>query len=209
MKKIGLILLTLVTISFSALGNQQGNGKKILITYFSVPEDKKNNGVDGIGGSSMQFLDGQLVGNTQLMALMIQKKTGGDIFEIKPKIPYPREHDTLVTQGNGERKRGFKPELDRTIPNLEEYDTIFVGYPIWWYGFPMIMYTFFETNNLSGKRVIPFSTHGGSGFLGTIEEMTQLLPNSNVEKSGLTIFRNRMSRMENEIDNWLKNLGGF
>lgn len=61
------------------------------------------------------------------------------------------------------------------------------------------MYTFFEENNLSGKRIIPFSTHGGSGFTGTIEEMIRLLPNSSVEKQGLTISRNRISGMEKEV----------
>lgn len=201
------ILLIMTAVSFTAFGNQKVDGKKILIAYFSVPENEKNNGIDGIGSASMQFADGKLVGNTQLMAMMIQKKTGGDIFEIKTKAPYPRDHKTLVDQADGERERGFKPELASMIDNIDEYDTVFIGYPIWWYGFPMPMYTFFEENDFSGKKVIPFSTHGGSGFTGTIEEMAKLQPRAQVEENGLTISRNRVSGMEREVNTWLENLG--
>ena len=201
------ILLIMTAVSFTAFGNQKVDGKKILIAYFSVPENEKNNGIDGIGSASMQFADGKLVGNTQLMAMMIQKKTGGDIFEKKTKAPYPRDHKTLVDQADGERERGFKPELASKIDNIDEYDTVFIGYPIWWYGFPMPMYTFFEENDFSGKKVIPFSTHGGSGFTGTIEEMAKLQPRAQVEENGLTISRNRVSGMEREVNTWLENLG--
>lgn len=201
------ILLIMTAVSFTAFGNQKVDGKKILIAYFSVPENEKNNGIDGIGSASMQFADGKLVGNTQLMAMMIQKKTGGDIFEIKTKAPYSRDHKTLVDQADGERERGFKPELASKINNIDEYDTVFIGYPIWWYGFPMPMYTFFEENDFSGKKVIPFSTHGGSGFTGTIEEMAKLQPKAQVEENGLTISRNRVSGMEREVNTWLENLG--
>lgn len=208
MRKIYAVVLLMVSVvSFTAFGSQKVDGKKVLIAYFSVPENEKNNGIDGIGSASMQFADGKLVGNTQLMAMMIQKKTGGDIFEIKTKVPYPREHKTLVDQADGERERGFKPELASKIDNLDEYDTVFIGYPIWWYGFPMPMYTFFEENDFSGKKVIPFSTHGGSGFTGTIEEMAKLQPKAQVEENGLTVSRNRVSGMEREVNTWLENLG--
>lgn len=208
MRKIyAAVILIMSAVSFTTFGSHQVNDKKILIAYFSVPENEKNNGIDGIGSASMQFADGKLVGNTQLMAMMIQKKTGGDIFEIKTKVPYPREHKSLVEQADGERERGFKPELASKIENLDKYDTVFIGYPIWWYGFPMPMYTFFEENDFSGKKVIPFSTHGGSGFTGTIEEMAKLQPKAQVEENGLTISRNRVSGMEREVNTWLENLG--
>lgn len=206
MKRIGLIFLAFAVMYSTTFSSQKNSEKNILIAYFSVPEDEKNNGVDGIGGASMQFLNGKLVGNTELMALTIQDKVNGDLFQIRTKIPYPREHKALVAQGDGERANGIKPELVEKIPNLDEYDTVFIGYPIWWYGFPMPLYTFFEENNFSGKKIIPFSTHGGSGFTGTIEEMAKLLPNSNVEKNGLTISRNQVSRMKSEVNRWLENL---
>lgn len=207
MKKIYTMVLSLLfLISFMAFSSEKANEKKILVAYFSVPENEKNNGIDGIGAASMQFADGKLVGNTQLMAMMIQKKTGGDIFEIKTKVPYPRDHKTLVDQADGERERGYKPELASKIENLDKYDIIFIGYPIWWYGFPMPMYTFFEENDFSGKKIIPFSTHGGSGFTGTIEEMASLQPKAEVEKNGLTISRNRISGIEREVNTWLEKL---
>ena len=208
MKKIFKgVLLLMAVLSFSAFGSEKAERNKVLIAYFSVPENVKNNGVDGVGGASVQFADGRLVGNTQLMAMMIQEKTGGELFEIKTKVPYPREHDVLVEQADGERERNFKPELAGKIENIDEYDTIFIGYPIWWYGFPMPMYTFFDENDFSGKRIIPFSTHGGSGFTGTIEEMSVLEPEAEVELNGFTVSRNRVSGAKPAVEKWLQELG--
>lgn len=101
MRKISKgILLLMAALSFSAFGNEKAEKNKVLITYFSVPENVKNNGVDGVGGASVQFADGKLVGNTQLMAMMIQERTEGELFEIKTKVPYPREHEALVEQAD-------------------------------------------------------------------------------------------------------------
>ena len=91
------------------------------------------------------------------------------------------------------------------MPALNDYDTIFIGYPIWWSDMPMILYSFFDQYDFSGKTIIPFSTHGGSSFAGTPSTIQRLEPNAKM-LDGLTISRNRIQDAEQEIVNWVNGL---
>ena len=91
-----------------------------------------------------------------------------------------------------------------TISDFEQYDTIFVGYPIWWSDLPMIMYSFFDEYDFSDKTIIPFSTHGGSGLADTISTIQELEPNANVYEQGLSISRNDVENSSEEISQWLE-----
>ncbi|MBR2594056.1 MAG: hypothetical protein IKD83_05465 [Firmicutes bacterium] len=121
-------------------------------------------------------------GTAKILAKEIAKHTGADIEEIIPAIPYDgiREHyDALSRQARKECDSNQRPAIKNKI-NISAYDRIYVGYPIWWYTFPMIIYTFFEKYDFSGKTIIPFNTHMGSENGGTYDTIRRLQPNAEV-----------------------------
>lgn len=170
---------------------------KTLVVYFSVPDNRDNSYVE---------VNGQRLGNTQYMAYVIQENTGADIFRILPKTPYPTDHNELLQVAQEEIRRNARPEIDGTIENFDSYDTVFVGYPNWNADMPYIMYTFFETYDFSGKTIVPFNTHGGSGFSGTQETIAKLEPNATMLE-GKSISRNSIEGAEQEIIDWLDSIG--
>ncbi|CAI2477931.1 flavodoxin [Serratia fonticola] len=185
-----------------------GNMRRILIVYFSQPEDVKLDGVDGISGASILQKNSVVLGSTQYVAQIIQKETGGDLFRIETVKPYPRQHDTLLKYAEQEVKDGARPELKEKIPNLADYNQVIVGYPIWWYKMPMVMYSFFEQHDFSGKTLIPFTTHGGSRFSDSLREIKRLQPNAQLVTQGLAISRDDVTDDDTptEIRNWLRKL---
>ena len=172
-------------------------GTKTLVVYFSQPDDVDNSTV---------VINGETLGNTQYMAYVIQENTGANIFRIVPETPYPTNHSELVNLAQNEQRNKARPKFKGEIENFAEYDTVFVGYPNWWSDMPMIMYTFFDTYDFSGKTIIPFNTHGGSGFSSTISTIRSLGPNATV-KDGKSISRNSIQNAEKEIIDWVKSLG--
>ena len=171
------------------------NGKN-LVVYFSMPDN-----VD----DSTVVIDGETLGNTQYMAYVIQETVGADIFRIEPETPYPTDHDTLVDLAKEEQNDNARPAIKDTIANFDTYENIFVGYPNWWGDMPMILYSFFDKYDFSGKTIIPFNTHGGSGFSGTISTIKELEPNAEV-LDGKSISRNDIQDAEQEIVDWVNSL---
>lgn len=139
------------------------------------------------------------------MAQVIQEAAGGDIFRIEPVNPYPADHSALVDQANMEQSQNARPAIKGTIENFDQYDTVFVGYPIWWSDMPMILYTFFDSYDFSGKTLIPFGTHGGSGWAGTPAKIAQLEPNANM-LDGLSISRDVIEDAHDQIVDWVSGL---
>lgn len=181
-----------------------GNGK-ILVAYFSMPETTNPNNMTTEEANSTVVIDGEVLGNTQYMAQVIQRTTNADIYRIEPQTPYPTDHTTLVDQARDEQNQDTRPAIKDSISNFDSYDTIFIGYPIWWSDLPQILYTFFDTYDFSGKTVIPFSTHGGSSFAGTPATIQRLEPNAKM-LDGLTISRNNIQDAEQEIITWVNGL---
>ena len=144
-------------------------------------------------------------GNTRTLAEYIHSKIGGDILELKTVSPYPSDYDAVVDQAQQEQRQNARPEISTSIPNLEKYDTVFIGYPNWWGDMPMILYSFFDEYDFSGKTIIPFNTHGGSGFSGTISTIKELEPNAEV-LDGKSISRNDIQDAEQEIVDWVNSL---
>ena len=101
----------------------------------------------------------------------------------------------------------FRPTLEAKLANLNDYDTIFIGYPAWWYDMPMALYSFFEEYDLSGKTIIPFNTHNGSRFSGTIDTIQQLEPDAVVITDGFTVNEQRVANAAEDIAAWLDELG--
>ena len=182
------------------------NGKT-LVVYFGVPENVDTNGVDAVAGASIVVKDGEKIGNTEYVADVIKENTGADLFRIEPETPYTTVHEDLVDLAKEEQNRNARPQIKNSIENFEQYDTVFVGYPNWWGDMPQIMYTFFDTYDFSGKTIIPFSTHGGSGFSNTINTIKELEPDAEVNDDGYTVSRNDVKDAESEIIAWLGNLG--
>lgn len=171
------------------------NGKN-LVVYFSMPDN-----VD----DSTVVIDGETLGNTQYMAYVIQETVGADIFRIEPETSYPTDHDELVDIAREEQSNNARPAIKDTIENFDTYENIFVGYPNWWGDMPMILYSFFDEYDFSGKTIIPFNTHGGSGFSGTISTIKELEPNAEV-LDGKSISRNDIQDAEQEIVDWVNSL---
>ncbi|MEX2953068.1 flavodoxin [Serratia fonticola] len=205
-----LILFLAFTVSSVNAKDEavDGNTRRILIVYFSQPEDVKLDGVDGISGASILQKNSVVLGSTQYVAQIIQKETGGDLFRIETVKPYPRQHDPLLKYAEQEVKDGARPELKEKIPNLADYNQVFVGYPIWWYKMPMVMYSFFEQHDFIGKTLIPFTTHGGSRFSDSLREIKRLQPNAQLVTQGLAISRDDVTDDDTptEIRNWLRKL---
>ena len=186
-----------------AVQNNTDN-ENILIAYFSVPENVDTDGIDANSGASIVVKNKDVLGNMQYMAMTIQEAIGGELFRIETKEKYPLEHETLVNQAKEEQNEEVRPELATHIENVEQYDIIFLGYPNWWGDMPQPLYTFLKEYDFSGKTIIPFNSHGGSGFSNTIEEIKKLQPNATVKDDGLSISRNDVADSEQEITDWAK-----
>ena len=172
---------------------------KTLVVYFSTPEI-----TDATTTASRVTVNGQTYGTTEYMATVIHENTNSDIFKIELVEPYG---SNVPDRALNEQQNGILPELSSHIENLDEYDTIFVGYPTWWYDMPQVMYSFFDEYDFSGKTIIPFNSHGGSGFSGSVQKIAELEPNATVRTDGLTISRGSVATSENTILNWLETLG--
>ncbi|MDE6832740.1 MAG: flavodoxin [Ruminococcus sp.] len=179
------------------------DANKILILYFTRPE---TDGTDTVAGASRVVAKDKLYGNVQYVASLIQENTKGDLVQLKTVQEYPRTHEALLDFALDEQENNARPELATDI-NLENYDTVFIGYPIWWYDLPMPIYNFLEKYNLSGKTVIPFTVHGGSGFSDTIDSIIKLQPEANIIKDGYMISRNSVSNAKSEVISWLEKIG--
>ena len=184
----------------------ENENSNILIAYFTVPEDIDTNGIDADSGASVVVKDEEVLGNMEYMALTIQDAIGGDLFRIETKEAYPLDHEPLVDQAAEEQDENARPELATHIENPEQYDTILLGYPNWWGDMPQPLFTFLEEYDFPGKTIIPFNSHGGSGFSNTIEEIKKLQPNATVKDDGLSISRDKVADSVQDVTDWAKSL---
>lgn len=145
-------------------------------------------------------------GNTQVIANQIYESVGGDIFEIVTVDPYPTNYNAVVNLAKQEQKNDYRPKPATKVENMDSYDVIFVGYPNWWATMPMALFTFLEEYNFSGKTIIPFCTHEGSGLGRSERDIKKLCPNSNV-LGGLAIRGSSVYKAQNDVSEWLNKLG--
>lgn len=190
------------TSDTAALPALDGN---ILIAYFSVPE---TDGTDTVAGASRVVVDGEVLGNNQYIAQLIQQEAGGDLFRIETVQEYPGTHDELLDFAYNELSENARSELASQVENLDDYDVIFLGYPNWNADLPMPLYTFLEEYDFSGKTIIPFTAHGGSGFSGTIQTIQELQPEATVIEDGLEISRNSVPDAQSDVADWVAGLKG-
>lgn len=188
---------TPATDKTSASNANPASDKKILVAYFSRTGEEYNVG----------FIK---KGNTAVVAELIAQRTDADVFEIKPARTYPEEYQACTKVAKTELESNARPELAAKIGSVAQYDTIFIGYPIWWGSLPRVVLTFLDSNDFSGKKIIPFCTHGGSGLAGTEREIAHACPSAEV-LPGLAIVgktaHNDKPATEKGVDAWLKTLG--
>ena len=143
-----------------------------------------------------------MLGNVQYMANIIQQTVGGDLFRIETVESYPQDHEALVDQAAEEQDMNLRPELATALDQVDSYDVVFLGYPNWWADMPQALYTFLESYDLSGKTIIPFCPHGGSGFSRTVQTIAELQPDATVSGDGLTISRNDVADSADSVAEW-------
>lgn len=144
-------------------------------------------------------------GNTESVAKEIQSQTGADIFEIVPATPYTTDYNTLLDVAQNEKRDNARPAISGAVENLNDYDTIYLGFPNWWADMPMVLYTFLDTYDLSGKTIAPFVTSGGSGFSNTISTIKSMEPNATVT-DGLAIRDSAAGNPASAVSDWLEKL---
>lgn len=124
-------------------------------------------------------------GVTKRYAETLAKATGADLFEIKPKVPYTSADLNWQNQNSRSsvemKNPDSRPEIAEKLPDMNRYDTVFVGFPIWWYVAPTIINTFLESYDFSGKTVIPFATSGGSGMGKTADVLRKICPAADIK----------------------------
>ena len=145
-------------------------------------------------------------GNVQQLAAWVQEETGGDLFSIRVTDPYPSDWDACLTRANQERGDNARPELVEHVEDLEHYDVVFLGYPNWWYGVPMALLSFLENNDLSGKQVYLFCSHGAGGLANSVEIITEALPEGQISDNIFDCYE-EAAESEDEIKAWLAELG--
>lgn len=173
-------------------------GKKILVAYFSRTGEEYNVGVI-------------TKGNTAVVADAIAELTGAAKFEIKTLKPYPQNYRETTDIAKKELQDNARPEIVGKPENLKDYDTVFLGYPIWWSDLPMAVYTFLESNDFNGKTIIPFCTSAGSYMTGKESRIADHAKGAKVLDKGLGL-PGRMSQedpkaVKNEVEKWLKDIG--
>lgn len=167
-----------------------------LIAYFSRP------GKNYVGGTIVDLP----VGNTEVIAKMIQEITGGYLFRIEPVKAYPEDYTETTEVAKKELQAKARPKLTGRAENMDAYNLILLGYPNWWGTMPMPVFTFLEGQNLSGKTIAPFCTHEGSGTGHSITDIRKTCPGATVIE-GLAIRGGDVRNAKYTVAAWLQNSG--
>ncbi len=191
-KSILAALLVVLAASTACGQNKNNMNQKALVIFFSHAGE--NYSVGNIK-----------VGNTKIVADYIREITGADQFEIVAKKDYDMPYMDLIKVAQDEAKAGELPAYKGDV-DLTPYDVVFIGGPIWWGTYPQVMFTFFKDHDLSGKTVIPFTTHEGSGLASTVQDVKKAWPKATV-KDGFAIYGHEVRTGRAKVEKWLKGLG--
>ena len=176
----------------------------VLVAYFSWADNAVIEGeVDAVASPSVTA-----PGNVQQLAQWVSERTGGDLFSIQVTDPYSSDWDACLERANQERAEDARPELTASVEQLERYDTVFLGYPNWWYGVPMALLSFLEENDLSDKQVYLFCSHGTGGLTSSVEQIDEALPDSTALSENIfDVYEEDASSSQQDILAWLEELG--
>ena len=176
----------------------------VLVAYFSWADNAVIDGeVDSVASPSVTA-----PGNVQQLAQWVSERTGGDLFSIQVTEPYSSDWDACLERANQERAEDARPELTASVKQLERYDTVFLGYPNWWYGVPMALLSFLEENDLSDKQVYLFCSHGTGGLASSVEQIDEALPDSTALSENIfDVYEEDAASSQQDILAWLEELG--
>ena len=208
-KVIAIFLAAILIFSLAACGGTSGdNSSKAETSTSETKADNTSNDNNTSADGKTLIVYFSWSNNTETMANYIHDKIGGDMERIEPVEAYPEDYNETADKAKAERDNGDRPKFKQLQFNPESYDTVFIGYPIWWYELPMIMQTFFDTYDLSGKTIIPFNPHEGSGDSGTYDQIKTEEPNATVLE-GLPIRGGDIenSDSKDKVTEWLTGLG--
>lgn len=144
-------------------------------------------------------------GNTHEVATQIQEATEGDVFEVRPVISCPEDYAACKDFASNQKETNARPEVIDTVENMDDYDVVFVGYPIWLGTMPMHMFTFLEAYDFSGKTIVPFSTSGSSGIEQSESDIANLVPESNILE-GLGVKGDDVAQSNDSVVKWISEL---
>ena len=145
-------------------------------------------------------------GNTEAMANLIAEQIGGTLFEIAPATPYTDDYDALLDVAQQEQAEDARPALAASVENWDNYDVVFVGYPDWWSDAPMVIYSFLESYDWTGKTLVPFCTSGGSGFGRSLDRLPDSAPGATILE-GLYVSGSSAADSGEEVAEWIAGLG--
>lgn len=186
------VLLAVLTAGTACGQNKDNMNQKALVIFFSHAGE--NYSVGNIE-----------VGNTKIVADYISEITGADQFEIVAEKDYDMPYMDLIKVAQDEAKAGELPAYKGDV-DVAPYDVIFIGGPVWWGTYPQVMFTFFKDHDLSGKTVIPFTTHEGSGLASTVRDVKKAWPTATV-KDGFAIYGHEVRSGRIKVEKWLKGSG--
>ena len=194
MKKLLIILAAILGFNMTANSQENTNNmKKSIVIFFSHAGD--NYAVGNIE-----------VGNTKIVADYISEIAGADQFEIVTHKYDGMAYNPLIKLAQEEANRGELPPYEGSAPDISQYDTVFIGGPVWWGTYPQVMFTLFKDINLDGKTVIPFTTHEGSGLASCVSDVKKTFPKANVSQ-GFSIYGHEVRTGRAKVEKWLKGLG--
>lgn len=181
---------------------------KILIAYFTWGDNtivENPEKVDVDASTSASVLQ---PGNVAKMADWIQEEIGGDLFSIRVSEPYSSDYDECLDRAADEKAQNARPQLVDSVENIDEYDTVFIGYPNWWYSTPMALLSFIEQHDLSNKNIVLFCSHGTGGLADSVNTIKDVLPASaRLEENVIGVYRNDINDAQSEIKEWLSEIG--
>ncbi len=199
MKRIITAVLALLVVASCNAQNKQevkssnkNNMSKSIVIFFSHAGD--NYSVGNIE-----------VGNTKIVADYITEITGADQFEIVTHKYDGMAYTPLINLAKEEANKGELPPYEGTAPDLSQYDTVFIGGPVWWGTYPQVMFTLFKDINLDGKTVIPFTTHEGSGLASCASDVKKAFPKAKVTGE-FSIYGHEVRTGRAKVEKWLKSL---
>ena len=169
---------------------------KKLIAFFSRADEN-------YFGGSMKYIE---VGNTEIVVDKIKERIDADIFKIEMKNPYAKDYITCIEEAKKDKKNNARPELISLPDSIDGYDTIILGYPNYWGTMPMVVFTFLEAFDFSGKTILPLCTNEGSGMGSSESDIKKICSGTDVKK-GLPLNGSSVNRADAQIERWLKENG--
>lgn len=219
-KLIGIFLTGILALGLTACGNSssamqnsaESQTEKGKIAPVEIPEQETGQPENGYAQAEADSEGNKTLiayfsrsGNTKRLAEIIQEQVGGDLFEIKTSAPYPEDYDSILDQARQEQRDNARPELTLPVENMEDYQTIFIGYPIWWGNTPMAVLTFLESYDFTDKTVVPFCTYGSSGAGSSFQSVSDAVPGA-VMFDGFSISGSQAEESQNDVQSWLGSL---